>query len=311
MLLKLQSAARPTHAAALWDGGLAPERLAAWPGYKAQRPAMPDALASQLHGMSAWLKASGIPSGCRPGVEADDWIAALAARAERDGWSTVIASPDKDFMQLVSGESDKCRVAGDMEDKSPGHSAPAGRIGLLKPLPGRGTGAIAPVWTAESVRIKTGVQPAQIVDWLSLTGDGVDNIPGVPGVGPKTAAELLRQFGSVAALYARLPDVKSARVRAALAGAADAVRRNQQLIRLRTDLPCGFAPAELAVQPPDADALRALYARWGFRSASREPGAGSREQGAPSSELRPPSATLRAPRSGLRAEGQRNFEFRN
>jgi DNA polymerase-1 len=148
-------------------------------------------------------------------VEADDYIACLARRASDAGMTVVIASSDKDFMQLVSA-----------------------RVGLLNPNDKSGT-----VWTDGQVRAKAGVEPSQIVDWLSLMGDSVDNIPGVPGVGPKTAAELLKQFGSVAALYGRLDEVKSEKLRAALRGAADAVRRNRELVRLRDDLPCEFSPA--------------------------------------------------------------------
>lgn len=270
--------ARPTHFVVIWDGGLAAERVAALPEYKAHRPAMPEALARQLDEIVAWLDASRIASWCRDGVEADDWIAALARRAEGEGWSVVIASSDKDFMQLVTGDTgpvtgDTTRAGGSC------HSSPAtchpGRIGLVNPGDKTET-----VWTAEQVRAKTGVGPAQIVDWLSLVGDSVDNIPGVPGVGPKTAAELLNQFGSVTALYARLAEVKSGRLRSALQNAAGDVRRNQELVRLRSELPGGFAPDELAVKPADVDALCELYTRWGFRSLRAELEAATAQQGA-------------------------------
>ena len=121
-------------------------------------------------------------------MEADDYIACLARHAADAGMTVVIASADKDFMQLVSP-----------------------RVGLLNPNDKSET-----VWTDEQVRAKAGVDPAQIVDWLGLMGDSVDNIPGVPGVGPKTAADLLNQFGSVTRLYARLDEVKSEKLRAAL-----------------------------------------------------------------------------------------------
>jgi DNA polymerase-1 len=84
-------------------------------------------------------------------------------------------------------------------------------------------------------------------------------------VGPKTAAELLKQFDSVAQLYARLDEVKSAKLRAALRDAADTVQRNRELVRLRDDLPCEFSPAELMEKPADAERLRELYRRWGFK----------------------------------------------
>lgn len=242
MVSKMQGLVSPTHCAVIWDGGLAAERVAALPEYKAQRPAMPEALEQQLDEIVAWLRASRTVSGCRQGVEADDWIAALARRAEAEGWTVVIGSSDKDFMQLVSE-----------------------RIGLLNPGDKTET-----VWTAEQVRNKTGVEPSQIVDWLSLVGDSVDNIPGVPGVGTKTATEFLKRFGSVAGLYGRLDEVASGRLRAALVTAADDVRRNQQLVRLDADMPCEFSPEELAVKPPDTVALRELYRRWGFRSLLAE-----------------------------------------
>ncbi len=237
MLAKMRAAIGPTHLIVVWDGGLSAERTAVLPEYKAQRPAMPDDLRPQFDEMTGYLQAAGVVSFCREGVEADDYIACLARRASDAGMAVVIASSDKDFMQLVSA-----------------------RVGLLNPGDKSGT-----VWTDEQVRAKTGVEPPQIVDWLSLTGDSVDNIPGVPGVGPKTAAELLKQFGSVAALYGRLEEVKSEKLRAALRAAADAVRRNRELVRLRDDLPCEFSPDALAGKPADAGRLRELYQRWGFK----------------------------------------------
>ena len=250
MLAKMRAAIEPTHLIVVWDGGLNAERTAVLPEYKAQRLPMPDELKPQLDEMVGYLKAAGVASFCRAGVEADDYIACLARRASDAGMTVVIASSDKDFMQLVSA-----------------------RVGLLNPGDKSGT-----IWTDGQVRAKAGVEPLQIVDWLSLTGDSVDNIPGVPGVGPKTAAELLKQFGSVTALYERLDEVKSEKLRAALRGAADAVRRNRELVRLRDGLPCEFSSDALAGKPADAGRLRELYQRWGFKgmlAALEEP---AREQ---------------------------------
>jgi DNA polymerase-1 len=183
------------------------------------------------------LQAARIASYRREGVEADDYIACLSRRAAEAGMTVVIASSDKDFMQLVSA-----------------------RVGLLNPNDKSET-----VWTDGQVRAKAGVGPSQIVDWLSLTGDTVDNIPGVSGVGPKTAAELLNQFGSVAVVYARLNEVKSERLRTALRSAEEVVRRNRDLVRLQDDLPCEFVPDALAGKPADISRLRELYQRWGFK----------------------------------------------
>jgi DNA polymerase-1 len=237
MLAKARAAFGPERLVVVWDGGLSAERVAALPEYKAHRPEMPDDLRPQLDGLVSYLQAAGVASVCQAGVEADDYIACLARRAADAGMTVVIASSDKDFMQLVSP-----------------------RIGLLNP-----NDKPAKVWTDEQVRARSGVAPAQVVDWLSLTGDSVDNIPGVPGVGPKTAAGLLQQFGSVAGLYARLDEVKSEKLRVALRAAAGVVRRNRELVRLRDDLPCEFAPEALAVKPADAGRLRGLYQCWGFK----------------------------------------------
>jgi DNA polymerase I len=237
MLAKMRERIRPTHLIVVWDGGLSAGRMAALPEYKAQRPEMPDDLKPQLDEIVSYLKAANVASYCGDGVEADDYIACLARRAADTGWQVVIASADKDFMQLVSA-----------------------RVGLLNPNDKSET-----VWTDEQVRNKAGVEPSQIVDWLALMGDSVDNIPGVPGVGPKTAADLLKQFGSVENLFARLDEVKSEKLRASLRASADAVKRNLGLVKLRDDLPCDFSPEEMAEKPVDAGRLRELFARWGFK----------------------------------------------
>jgi DNA polymerase-1 len=238
MLAKMRALLEPTHLAVVWDGGLSAERVAALPEYKAQRPEMPADLKPQLDGMVSYLQAAGIASICREGMEADDYIAGLAQRAAEAGVSVVIASADKDFMQLVSE-----------------------KIGLLNP-----NDKTEAIWTDKQVREKTGVKPSQVVDWLSLTGDSVDNIPGVSGVGPKTATELLNRFGSIDALYAGLSEVKSDKLRANLHAAESDVRRNRGLVRLRDDLPGAFLPAELVEKPADAGRLRELYRRWGFKT---------------------------------------------
>ena len=242
MLEKMRATVEPTHQLVVWDGGLSSERMTALPEYKAQRPAMPADLAEQLDEITAWLGAVGIASFCEDGIEADDYIAFACRKALAEGAEVVIASSDKDFMQLVS----------------PG-------VGLLNPNDKSET-----IWGAEQVRVKTGVEPGQIVDWLALIGDAVDNIPGVPGVGPKTATDLLNQFGSVAGLYARLAEVKSERIRTVLAASAEAVKRNVVLVRLKDDLPFEFELEALVEQASQPGVLRELYARWGFRSLLAE-----------------------------------------
>ncbi len=239
MLEKMQARLSPSHILVVWDGGLAAERLSALPQYKSQRPPMPADLAQQIDGLQRYLEAAHIASYCRDGVEADDWIAAMTAQGVAAELRVVIASSDKDFMQLVRSE----------------------KVGLLNP-----NDKTEKVWTPEDVRVKAGVLPEQIVDWLSLIGDSVDNIPGVPGVGPKTAVDLLQQFGSVDALYSRLSEVKSDRLRASLEAASEIVQRNQQLIRLKDDLADVWPLEKAILTPPDIPRLQALFAGWGFKT---------------------------------------------
>ena len=236
MLQKMRLALAPSHLIVVWDGGLDAGRLAAHPEYKSHRPEMPEGLRPQLDELVQYLSAAGIAGYRGDGIEADDYIACLARRAAAAGHEVVIASSDKDFMQLVSSQ-----------------------IGLFNPNDKTGV-----VWTREQVVAKTGVEPEQVVDWLALIGDAVDNIPGVPGVGPKTATELLKQFGSAAALLARLDEVKSEKTRSALRDSAAAVRRNVALIRL-CEVPCDFSLASLLAKPANQDKLRALFQRWGFK----------------------------------------------
>ena len=251
MLMKMESTLKPTHHAVVWDGGLSEKRMTALPEYKIQRPPMPGDLERQLPEIESYLAASHIPSFVNEGVEADEWIASQACCAARAGVDVVIASADKDFLQLVSP-----------------------RVGLLNPNDKTET-----IWKAEQVRAKTGLTPEQVVDWLSLFGDSVDNIKGVQGVGPKTATDLLLQFGSIDGIYARLPEVKSERVRANLQASEPLVRRNQALIGLHTDLPCDFNLDALAVRPPDAQQLRPLFAKWGFKTLLTQLEATASQQG--------------------------------
>ncbi|HEX9047813.1 MAG TPA: 5'-3' exonuclease H3TH domain-containing protein [Verrucomicrobiae bacterium] len=236
MLEKLRVALEPAGLMVVWDGGLSAERMAALPEYKIHRPEMPEDLRPQLNEIGEYLTAVGVASFCGPGIEADDYIACLARQAAGQGWQVVIASSDKDFMQLVCGN-----------------------IGLWNPNDKAGM-----VWTREQVLARSGVEPGQVADWLALMGDAVDNIPGVPGVGPKTAADLLKQFGSVASLYGRLAEVKSEKLRAALTAAAENVRRNLRLVQLH-EVACEFMPERLAPQPASREQLRQLFQRWGFK----------------------------------------------
>ena len=238
MLAKLEAQVLPTHAVVVWDGGLDEGRVEELDDYKAQRDPMPDDMEVQLDAMVEYLEAAGWASVCDDGVEADDRIGQLAKRAEDEGMEVVIASSDKDFLQLIND-----------------------RVSMLNPADKTGT-----PMDAAAVVAKTGVRPEQIVDWLSLVGDAADNIPGVPGVGVKTAAVLLNEFGSVDGIYDGLAKVKRDKLRESLAAAEADVRRNQSLVALKLDLPGEPALDDLRRGFDDSARLESLYETWGFNT---------------------------------------------
>jgi len=260
LVRQLEARWQPTHWAAVFDGGTPAARLQLLPDYKAQRAAMPAALRSQFEPINAFLERARIPAVRLPAEEADDAMASLTVRARAAGADVLLATSDKDLLQLVSAH--------------------------VTVVPTTASGAkLGPA----EVRARTGVLPERIVEWLALTGDAVDNIPGVPGVGPKTAAKLLAQFGSLDGLWARLAELPVEKTRQALAGHRGVVERNLALIRLRTDLPAPLDWAALRRQPPDAPALQALFAELEFHALARELAGGAGPAANPGG---PPAAQL-------------------
>ncbi len=236
MLSKLEAKVLPTHAVVVWDGGLDAERVEELDDYKGERDPMPDDMEVQLDSMVEYLEAEGWASVCDDGIEADDRIGQLAKRAEAEGFEVVIASSDKDFFQLIND-----------------------RVKMVNPADKSGV-----AMDAGAVVAKTGVKPSQIVDWLSLVGDAADNIPGVPGVGVKTASALLNQFGSVDGIYARLDEVKRDKQRESLAAAEADVRRNQSLVSLKMDLRGEPGLENLRRGFQNTVRLEELFEAWGF-----------------------------------------------
>ena len=240
MLEQMRRRWQPTHWLVVFDGGLPADRLDLAADYKAQRPAMPDALRSQMEPAEEYLDRAGIAWMRREGQEADDVIASLAAHGEREAKQVLIATGDKDLFQVVT---ETTRVV---------------------PLAGAGT-AMGPA----EVAAKTGVRPSEIVAWLALAGDATDNIRGVPGVGRKTAAALIRKHGSLKALWEHLEEVPGRRVREALAQHRDIVERNVQVVRLNRALPCEPDWEKMLRRPPDAAALISLFEELEFASMAR------------------------------------------
>jgi DNA polymerase-1 len=238
MLEKLEASFLPSHTVVVWDGGLDEDRVEGLVDYKAQRDPMPDDMEVQLDEIVTYLEANGIASICDDGIEADDRIGQLAKRAEEEGYEVAIASSDKDFFQLIND-----------------------RVKMLNPADKSGE-----PMDADAVEAKTGVRPHQIVDWLSLVGDAADNIPGVPGIGVKTAASLLNEFGSVDGIYERLEEVKREKQRESLVASEEVVRRNQALVALKLDLPGEPELDSFRRGFEDSAELEKLYEKWGFNS---------------------------------------------
>ncbi|UCE26049.1 MAG: DNA polymerase I, partial [Candidatus Coatesbacteria bacterium] len=227
-----------------FEGGLT-FRNELYPEYKANRAAAPDELKAPVEPVKEVARAMGLPFLEDPGAEADDVIATLSKRAE--GFDeVVILSGDKDLMQLVN---DRVNVL-----------APKSCVSEVEEL------------GPEQVRGKMNVEPDQIRDLLALAGDSSDNVPGVPGVGNKTAANLLSEFGSLEALYADLDRVTAKKTRAALEEHADDVKVYVQLVSLKDDVQLDETPEDLAPAEPDKDRLVELLEKYQLRTLIEEMG---------------------------------------
>jgi len=241
MLKQVKDSWAPTHWAVTFDGGLPKERKALLKTYKAQRPSMPDALRGQIPLVEDYLGRAGISWFRIEGEEADDIIASLAEKARQDCEAILIATSDKDIFQLVD---DKIKII---------------------PVAGKEC-----VLDSEGVKAKTGVLPSQIIDWLSLVGDSSDNIPGVHGVGAKTAAKLLEQFGGLDELFVNLSKVTSDRIRKALEQSRELIERNRAMVRLRRDLECSPIWENLEVKAPLAGKMLPFFEDMEFHSMAKE-----------------------------------------
>jgi len=247
-LRKMLADVQPDAAAVVWDAGLPERRMELLPSYKQQREETPDQLEAQFPVIEEAAAALGFRNVSLQGHEADDLIAsyAFAARAEKS--EVIIATNDKDIYALV-------------DDRTSIYST--NKTDLKDPKDG-----FALLGTAE-VETKWGVPPGRIPDVLALTGDAVDNIPGVDGVGPKTAAKLVREHGAASKLAADPSVIQNDKLREKVAAAADLLRMNLELVRLDNDLPLPVAVNELVVRP-DPKAMLEVARRCEFRSLLAE-----------------------------------------
>src|SRR5690606_31129100 len=242
---------QPDYAAFVVDASGPTFREALYPLYKANRPPMPDDLRSQVEPMCRIVEALGFPILRVAGVEADDVIGTLALQAAADGIDVTISTSDKDFAQLV-------------REPAPGQ----GLVELVNTMTGSRLDSV------DAVMAKFGVRPDQIIDMLALMGDSVDNIPGVPKCGPKTAAKWLAEHGSLDGVMAGAGGVKG-KIGESLREALGQLPLSRQLATIKLDVALDARPQALALRERDVETLRELYARYGFNQALKELEGGS------------------------------------
>ena len=239
MLMKLLDDTEADYLAVIFDTARKTFRNDIYPEYKANRSAPPEDLVPQFGLIRQATRAFNLPCIEMEGFEADDLIATYARLAEAAGASTTIVSSDKDLMQLVT---DHVTMYDTMKDRQIG---------------------------ASEVVEKWGVGPDKMIDMQSLTGDSTDNIPGVPGIGPKTAAQLLDTFGDLDTLLERAGEIKQNKRRENLIEFADQARLSRQLVTLRTDVPVTDSPGDFALEDQDGPKLIAFLKAMEFNSLTR------------------------------------------
>ncbi|MHB8453364.1 MAG: DNA polymerase I [Acidiferrobacterales bacterium] len=246
MLRKLLKDYDPQHVAVVFDAPGRTFRDDIYGEYKANRPAMPDELIAQITAIHAIVDAMGLVRLVVENVEADDVIASLADQAVAHGMDTVISTGDKDLAQLVSDH-----------------------ITLIDTMTNTR-------YDRAAVIDKFGVPPERIVDYLALVGDAVDNIPGVPKVGPKTAARWLQEYGSLDDVIAHAADI-GGKVGESLRASFGAARLSHELATIKRNVKLDLAPQDLARRPPDTERLRTLYQQFEFKSWLAELGGINRQ----------------------------------
>jgi len=238
-LTTTRSQAAPTHLAVIFDKGSHTFRNDIYPAYKANRPELPEDLRPQFAFTREATRAFNVACIEEEGYEADDIIATLATRAREAGGTVTIISSDKDLMQLI----------GDGVD-------------MLDPMKNKRIGR-------DEVFEKFGVAPDRVVDVQSLAGDSVDNVPGAPGIGIKTAALLIQEFGDLDTLLARAAEIPQPKRREALVKNADLIRISRRLVALDTDMPLDLGLETLELRAPDAEVIMGFLNLMEFRTLTR------------------------------------------
>jgi len=235
MIKSLQAKYGNDHLVVVFDAKGKTFRNDMYPDYKAHRPPMPDELRVQIEPIHQIIRSMGLPLLCVEGVEADDVIGTLASQAAQQGMQSVISTGDKDMAQLVN---EHVTLVNTMTNTT------MDRDGVIE---------------------KFGVPPELIVDYLALIGDTVDNVPGVPKVGPKTAVKWLKEYGSLDAIMANADKI-GGKVGENLRASLDHLPLSKQLVTIKCDVKLDVAPDSLHPTPADTQALRQLYSRFEFKT---------------------------------------------
>ena len=235
MLKRLEAEVAPELAAVIFDAKGKTFRDDLYPEYKANRPPMPGELRAQIEPIHTIVRALGFPVLEVPGVEADDVIGTLAERGKEAGLDVLVSTGDKDMAQLVDD-----------------------RVTMVNTMDGA-------VLDAAGVKGKFGVPPESFVDYLALVGDTVDNVPGVPKVGPKTAAKWLDRYGTLENLVAHADEVKG-KVGENLRTSVDRIPLSKELVTILRDVPLDVGPLDLELREPDVETLKTLYGELEFKT---------------------------------------------
>ncbi|MEI6484917.1 MAG: DNA polymerase I [Sphingomonadales bacterium] len=243
LIADLNKAEAPTHLAVVLDAGSHTFRNDMFAGYKAHRPPPPEDLVPQFPLIRDAVRAFSVPCFEQAGVEADDIIASYTVAARAAGMDVTIVSSDKDLMQLVG----------------PG-------VTLLDTMKNQ-------IIDREGVIEKFGVPPEQVGEVLALMGDTADNVPGVKGVGPKTAADLIRDYGSVEGVIANIDAITKPKLKETLAASVEMARLSRELVRLKQDVPLPAPLDTLTLREPAHEPLAAFLSKHGFRAMLAKLGA--------------------------------------
>lgn len=243
-LLDVLNKEKPTHIAVVFDSAEETNRAVEFTDYKANREAMPEDISSMIEPIQEIIRAFNIPVLISAGHEADDIIGTIAKKAEKAGFTTYMMTPDKDFGQLVSEN-----------------------IFIYKPAKG---GKPAEIWGVPEVCTQFEVErPEQVIDILGLWGDAVDNIPGIPGIGEKTAKTLIKKYGSVEGLIAHADELKG-KQKENVINFAEQGLMSKRLATIMLDVPVEFDEKSLELEEPDKEKVRRIFTELEFKTLGKK-----------------------------------------